>query len=78
MKKDKMDEILKAALSLFSAKGYLKKSMTDIADALNLTKGGLYHYVVKKEDLLELTHERMTDVFIKGFSQSVKAQRPGI
>jgi TetR/AcrR family transcriptional regulator, cholesterol catabolism regulator len=73
MKKDKMDEILKAALSLFNAKGYLKTSMTDIADALNLTKGGLYHYVVKKEDLLELAHERMTDAYIKGFGQSVKA-----
>jgi TetR/AcrR family transcriptional regulator, cholesterol catabolism regulator len=72
MKKDKTDEILNAALSLFNTKGYLKTSMTDIADALNLTKGGLYHHVVKKEDLLQLAHERMTDAFIEGFRQSVK------
>jgi TetR/AcrR family transcriptional regulator, cholesterol catabolism regulator len=72
MKKDKMDEILNAALSLFNTKGYLKTSMTDIADALNLTKGGLYHYVAKKEDLLKLAHERMTDAFIQGFRQSVE------
>ncbi|MCU0598342.1 MAG: TetR/AcrR family transcriptional regulator [Desulfobacterales bacterium] len=72
MKKDKMDEILDAALSLFNKKGYLRTSMTDIANALNLTKGGLYHHVIKKEDLLKLAHERMTDAFIKGFRQSVK------
>jgi TetR/AcrR family transcriptional regulator, cholesterol catabolism regulator len=67
-----MDEILNVALSLFNKKGYLKTSMTDIADAMNLTKGGLYHHVIKKEDLLKLAHERMTDAFIKGFWQSVK------
>ena len=48
MKKDKMEEILNVALSLFNKKGYLKTSMTDIADALSLTKGGLYHHVIKK------------------------------
>jgi AcrR family transcriptional regulator len=73
LKKDKMDEILNAALSLFNTKGYLKTSMNDIADALNLTKGGLYHYVIKKEDLLKLAHERMTDAFIHGFRQTVLA-----
>jgi TetR/AcrR family transcriptional regulator, cholesterol catabolism regulator len=73
MKKDKMDEILNAALYLFNTKGYLKTSMNDIADALNLTKGGLYHYVIKKEDLLKLAHERMTDAFINGFRQSVQS-----
>jgi AcrR family transcriptional regulator len=72
MKKDKMDEILNAALYLFNTKGYLKTSMTDIAEALNLTKGGLYHYVIKKEDLLKLAHERMIDAFISGFRQSVQ------
>jgi AcrR family transcriptional regulator len=72
MKKDKMDEILNAALYLFNTKGYLKTSMTDIAEALNLTKGGLYHYVIKKEDLLKLAHERMIEAFINGFRQSVQ------
>jgi TetR/AcrR family transcriptional regulator, cholesterol catabolism regulator len=72
MKKDKMDEILNAALSLFNTKGYLRTSMNDIADALNLTKGGLYHYVDKKEDILILAHERMSDAFIDGFRRSVE------
>jgi AcrR family transcriptional regulator len=73
VKKDKMEEILHAALSLFNTKGYLKTSMADIAEALNLTKGGLYHYVVKKEDILTLAHERMADAFVSGFKKSVTA-----
>jgi AcrR family transcriptional regulator len=33
-------------------KGYEATSMNDIADAVGLTKAGLYHYIHGKEDLL--------------------------
>ena len=33
-------------------KGYEATSMKDIADAVGLTKAGIYHYILGKEDLL--------------------------
>jgi AcrR family transcriptional regulator len=41
-----------AALRIFREKGYDAASMKDIADAVGLYKGSLYHYVSSKEDLL--------------------------
>jgi AcrR family transcriptional regulator len=57
------EEILNAAVDLFNENGYLKTSMVDIAQMVGLTKGGIYHYVNKKEDLLMQIHEDMIDAF---------------
>jgi AcrR family transcriptional regulator len=45
-------EIIQAAAHLFHEKGFHATSMNDIANAMNLTKPGLYHYVESKEELL--------------------------
>lgn len=45
-------DILNAALQVFRAKGYHGSSMQDIADAVGLRKGSLYHYITSKEELL--------------------------
>jgi TetR/AcrR family transcriptional regulator, cholesterol catabolism regulator len=68
---DKMQEILEAAISLFSSKGYIQTSMADIAEAVNMTKGGIYHYLDKKEDALVHIHNQMTDAFLSSFKESV-------
>lgn len=44
--------ILDAASELFSTKGYEETSMQEIADAVGMLKGSLYHYIRNKEDLL--------------------------
>jgi TetR/AcrR family transcriptional regulator, cholesterol catabolism regulator len=62
--------ILRAALQLFSQKGYIRTSMAEVAEAVELTKGGIYHHIEKKEDLLRLIHNEMTDAFISNFKQS--------
>lgn len=49
---NKQAEILTAAIRLFQQKGYHATSMQDIADAVGLQKGSLYHYISGKEDLL--------------------------
>lgn len=49
---NKQAEIVQAAISLFQQKGYHATSMQDIADAVKLQKGSLYHYISGKEDLL--------------------------
>lgn len=49
---NKQAEIMQAAISLFQQKGYHATSMQDLADAVGLQKGSLYHYISGKEDLL--------------------------
>lgn len=41
-----------AASRLFIEKGFAGTSMSDIAEAVNITKAGLYHFVESKEELL--------------------------
>jgi AcrR family transcriptional regulator len=45
-------EIYVHASRLFVEKGYDATSMSDIAEAVKITKAGLYHFVESKEDLL--------------------------
>ena len=45
-------QIFVQAARLFVEKGYEGASMSDIAEAVNITKAGLYHFVKSKEDLL--------------------------
>ena len=48
----KLEEILESAILLFREKGYHATSMQDLADAVGLQKGSLYHHISSKEDLL--------------------------
>lgn len=45
-------QIYVQAARLFVEKGYDGTSMSDIAEAVSITKAGLYHFVKSKEDLL--------------------------
>ena len=45
-------EIVAAAIEVFSRKGYAAASVQDVADAVGLLKGSLYHYISSKEELL--------------------------
>lgn len=45
-------EILDAATSVFSHKGYSGASLQEIADKVGILKGSLYHYIDSKESLL--------------------------
>jgi AcrR family transcriptional regulator len=45
-------QIVEAAIEVFSKKGYAAASLQDVADAVGLLKGSLYHYISSKESLL--------------------------
>lgn len=45
-------ELRRAAVRLFREKGYHATSMQDLAEAMELNRGSLYHYIESKEDLL--------------------------
>lgn len=44
--------LVDAAAELFGARGFQATSMADLAEATDLTVGGLYHYVGSKDELL--------------------------
>jgi TetR/AcrR family transcriptional regulator, cholesterol catabolism regulator len=60
-------EILRAAARLFQQQGYDATSMNDVAAALKLSKGGLYHHFQSKDEILynimshamDITEERV-------------------
>lgn len=45
-------ELLQAATRLFRERGFHATSMQDLAEALAMNRGSLYHYIVSKDDLL--------------------------
>src|SRR5438552_18994890 len=44
--------ILTNAAALFSAQGYMRSSIADLADACQISRGALYHYFDSKEAIL--------------------------
>lgn len=55
----KRREILEAALTVISERGYRNSSLQEIADAVGLTKAGVLHYFESREHLLaEVLRER--------------------
>ena len=49
---DRRPEIVNAAALIIHQRGYDATSMNEIAEAVNLTKAGLYYYTQGKQDLL--------------------------
>ncbi len=49
---DSRQEILRASARLFQQQGYDATSMNDVAAALKLSKGGLYHHFQSKDEIL--------------------------
>ena len=49
---DKKARILSEALTLFSTRGYVATSLADIARAADISKAGLLHHYVSKDQLL--------------------------
>jgi len=47
-----LGEIYRAAAKIICEKGYDATSMNDIADAVGITKAGIYHHIPGKKDLL--------------------------
>jgi AcrR family transcriptional regulator len=64
---DSRQEILRTAARLFQQCGYDATSMNDVAAALKLSKGGLYHHFQSKDEILfeimnhamDITQERV-------------------
>ncbi len=62
------EEIVHAAAKLFREYGFNGTSIVDIAEAVNLPKGGLYNYISSKEELLY-------EIITRGIRQFLPALR---
>ena len=77
------ENILKAAARIFQEKGYHAASMQDIAEAVDLKKGSLYHHVSSKQEILlalldealDLIFERLQPIQDKNISPSLKLRQ---
>lgn len=49
----KKQELIEIAFELFMKKGYEDTTITDILKAAKISKGAMYHYFDKKEDILD-------------------------
>jgi len=78
-----LEDIIAAAAKVFQTKGYHAATVQDIADAVGILKGSLYHHFKSKEDLLYLIvkepiarlYERMTDIASSDLPASEKLRR---
>lgn len=52
------ERIVDVSIKLFIEKGYEQTTIQDILDALNLSKGGLYHHFKSKEEILEAVKQK--------------------
>ena len=53
------DDLVAAAARLFAERGYRNTSIDDLVEATGLQRGGLYHYIDGKQQLLLLIHEEL-------------------
>jgi AcrR family transcriptional regulator len=75
------DQIYETAARLFHEKGYGSTSLQDLATAVGLQKGSLYHYIDSKEDLLygitEYAHNFFIDL-VRGVNEADRSPLEGI
>jgi AcrR family transcriptional regulator len=71
-----LEEIIAAAARVFQTKGYHAATVQDIADAVGILKGSLYHHVKSKEDLLYLIVEQPIARIYETMSEIVAGDLP--
>lgn len=67
--KQAIENIINISAKLFTEKGYDKTSMQDIADAVGMSKGGIFHHFNSKEDIFNTVMERQFEQIIETINQ---------
>src|SRR2546426_6544222 len=70
---DPRQEILRTSARLFQQQGYDGTSMNDVAAALKLSKGGLYHHFQSKDEILFDLMSHAMDITEEKVLKPVKA-----
>lgn len=67
--KQAIENIINISAKLFAEKGYDKTSMQDIANAVGMSKGGIFHHFNSKEDIFYSVMERQFEQIIETINQ---------
>lgn len=71
-------ELMLAATRLFRERGFHATSMQDLAEALAMNRGSLYHYIVSKDDLLWTVLNRAFDLLDARVTPVLEADAPAV
>lgn len=71
----KKEQIGKAAAKVFNKKSYLETNIDDIADAVKMSKGGIYHYFSSKDEILFFILDRYMDIVLKDLESQLQTIR---
>ncbi|MFA6411764.1 MAG: TetR/AcrR family transcriptional regulator [Syntrophales bacterium] len=64
-------QIIQGAVKVFTAKGFHKATVREIAEASGITMGTMYNYVRTKEDILFICYEYMTNILSEGLKEAI-------
>ncbi len=70
------DDILQASARIFGDKGFHAASMQEIADAVDLQKGSLYHHVSSKQEILAALLEQALELLIAELREVMAVELP--
>jgi AcrR family transcriptional regulator len=69
-------EVVDTAARIFAARGFHGTSIEDLVEATGLQRGGLYHYMDGKLDLLIAIHERFIDPLLANAREVSERDEP--
>jgi AcrR family transcriptional regulator len=71
-KKDRKEDIFKAALKCFNETGYYKTSIDKIAEKAKISKGGIYYHFKSKEELFLKLFEYRCNKYLEHVSNEIQ------
>ena len=66
------EQIVLAAINLFSKKGYHKSTLRELAEGAGISQGNIYDYIGNKEDIFYLLHEFMANLVEPALERAVE------
>jgi TetR/AcrR family transcriptional regulator, cholesterol catabolism regulator len=69
-------EVVNTAARLFAEQGYRNTSVDDLVRATGLQRGGLYHYIDSKQELLLLAHEELMEPLLEQAEEIAADEAP--
>lgn len=72
----KQQQIVRSSARMFAEHGYDQTTIQDLADAVGLASGGIYHYVGSKEQLLEHICDQIMHPLLEQARDVIDADAP--
>ena len=74
----RQQQLVRDAAKVFAERGYDQTTIQDLAAAIDLAPGGIYHYVGSKERLLALICEQLMDPLLEQAQELLDPDAPAV